>query len=115
MHHTKEVHFLMVKVVGIEGVLIQAEGYTELLKAVKNESDNYEGFTPKVRVLSEKEALVFHDALMEEAEKEPWEDRYCCECGEYDWGRGCPFRAGHITLMMEACHHFTVEVKGEES
>ena len=113
MHHIKEVYFLMVKVTGIEGVLIHADGYTELLKAVKNESDNYDGFSPKVKFLSESEAVVFHDAIMEEeaAEEEPWRERYCCECGEYDWGRGCPYRSGRVTLMMDACHHFTVDIR----
>lgn len=105
----------MVKVIGIEGVLIRADGYTELLKAVKNESDNYEGFEPKAKFLSESEAIVYHDALMEEHEHdEPWRQRSCCECGEYDWGRGCPYRAGRVTLMMDACHHFTVEIKEGE-
>lgn len=102
----------MVKVTGIEGVFIEADGMAELIKAAKREKDNYEGFTPKVKILSDREAIVFHDAIMEEeAEEEPWRDRYCCECGEYDWGRGCPYRAGHVTLMMDACHHFTVEIR----
>lgn len=101
----------MVKVTGIEGVIITADRYAELTKAVRNESDNYEGFEPKIRFLSEREAIVFHDAIMEEEpEQEPWRDRYCCECGEYEWGRGCPFRTGRVALMMNACHHFTIEV-----
>lgn len=102
----------MVKVTGIEGVLITADRYSELTKAVQNESENYEGFEPKIRFLSEREAIVFHDAIMEEeAEKEPWHDRYCCECGHYEWGRGCPYKEGRITLKMDACHHFTVEIR----
>lgn len=102
----------MVKVTGIEGVLITADRYAELTKAVRNESENYEGFEPKIRFLSEREAIVFHDAIMEEeAEKEPWSDRYCCECGHYEWGRGCPYKEGRITLKMDACHHFTVEIR----
>lgn len=105
----------MVNVTGIEGVLVRADSYTDLLKAVKREADNYEGFSPKAKFLSESEAIVYHDALMEEeTEEEQWRDRRCCECGEYDWGRGCPYRAGHVTLMMDACHHFTIEIRGEE-
>ena len=103
----------MVRVRGIEGVLITAESYAELLKAINNEVMNYEGFQPSMTIVDEKRAIVYHGEIPEE-KPEPWSDRYCCECGEYEWGRGCPYREGHVTLKMNACHHFTIELKGEE-
>lgn len=100
----------MVKVKGIEGVLITADSYIELLKAVKNESDNYEGFTPKAKFLTESQAIVYHDEIIDEL-SEPWEGRKCCECAEHEWNNGCAYRAGRVTLMMDACEHFTIEIK----
>lgn len=104
----------MVKVRGIEGVLITADSYAELLKAINNEVANHDGFNPSMTIIDEKRAIVYYREIPEEPKEEPWECRYCCECGEYEWGKGCPFREGRVTLMMNACHHFTVEVKGEE-
>lgn len=101
----------MVKVKGVEGVLITADSYTELIKAVKNEFDNYDGFEPKAKFLNEREAIVYHDEIIEDVPPAEWEGRYCCECTEYDWGKGCPYREGHITLKMDACEHFTIEIK----
>lgn len=104
----------MVKVKGIEGVLIKADTFTELLKAVKNESDNYEGFNPGVAFIDENRAIIYHKEITEEVPfDEPWRDRWCCECGHYRWGRGCPYKEGHITLQMNACHHFTIELDEE--
>lgn len=105
----------MVRVRGIEGVLITAESYAELLKAIKNEVANYEGFQPSMTIVDEKKAIVYHNEIPNEIPEEPWASRYCCECGEYDWGRGCPFKEGRVTLMMNACHHFTVELKGDDT
>lgn len=104
----------MVKVKSIEGVLITADGYAELLKAISNEVDNYEGFKPAMTIIDETRAIVYHNEIVEETTCEEWSDRYCCECGNYDWGRGCPYREGRITLKMNACHHFTIEVNGGE-
>lgn len=104
----------MVRVRGIEGVLITADSYAELLKAIKNEIANYEGFQPSMTIVDEKRAIVYHNDIPNDIPEEPWSGRYCCECGEYDWGRGCPFREGRVTLKMNACHHFTVEMKGED-
>ena len=103
----------MVKIKGIEGVLITADNYKELLKAVNNEIDNYDGFQPSMTIVDEHRAIIYHSEIPEDAPLEEWETRKCCECGNYDWGRGCPFREGRVTLMMDACHHFTIEVKGE--
>ena len=37
-------------------------------------------------------------------------DRYCCECENYRWGNGCPYRDGHIRLMDSACTMFNLHV-----
>lgn len=104
---------MAVKVRSIEGVIITADSYNELLKAVKNELANYEGFEPNADFLTNRKAIIYHDEIEEfEEEPKPWKDRYCCECGHYDWGRGCPYREGHITLKMNSCHNFTVEIEG---
>ena len=103
----------MVKVRSIEGRLITAESYTELLKAVKNELEDMNGFDPKAGFLTHTSAIVYFSEIPEEPE-ELWSDRHCCECDNYDWGRGCPFRDGHVTLMMPACAHFTIEYDGGE-
>ena len=105
----------MVKVKSIEGVLITAGSYAELLKAISNEVDNYEGFEPNMTILDEKRAIIYHSEIVDElAEPNPWDHRYCCECGYYDWVGKCPHREGHITLKMDACHHFTVVIGGDD-
>ena len=111
----KEGAFFMVKVRGIEGVLIKADSYSELLKAINNEVSNYEGYEPSMTIIDEHRAIVYHSEIVDElAEPNPWDGRYCCECGNYKWGRGCCFKEGHITLKMEACHNFTIEIGGDE-
>ena len=104
----------MVTVRGIEGVLITAEGFDELLNAVRSEVKNYEGFQTDTAYIDQTKAIVYHREIPDELYDEPWADRKCCECGNYDWGRGCPFKEGRVALMMNACHHFTIELKGEE-
>lgn len=106
----------MVRIKSIEGVLITADDYASLIKAIGNELDNYEGFQPKFAIVDEHNAVIYHDEITEEIPvvEEPWMGRHCCECGEYDWGRGCPYREGHVTLLMDACHHFTVEIREDE-
>ena len=106
----------MVRVRSIEGVLITAESYKELIKAVSNEVDNYEGYQPKLTFVDGTRAIIYHDEIPEEIpfDEEPWAGRWCCECGHYDWGRGCPYKEGHVTLKMDACHHFTVEIEGSD-
>ena len=101
----------MVKVRSIDGQLIVAESYTELLKAVKDEMDKLKGFDPKAEFLSHTSAIVYIDEIPQEPE-EAWSDRYCCECDNYEWGRGCPYREGHVTVTMPACSHFTIEYAG---
>ena len=103
----------MVRIKGIEGSLITADDYASLIKAIGNEVDNYEGFNPKIAFVDDRSAVIFHDEIQEEIHDEPWSDRKCCECGHYVWGRGCPYKDGHITLMMDACHNFTIELGGE--
>ena len=36
--------------------------------------------------------------------------RKCCECENYDWGRGCPYRHGHVQVMDDACSMFNVTI-----
>lgn len=111
MHLPKrEVHFLMVKVRNIEAQLITADSYTELLRAVKDELEEQKVFDPHVEFLTHTSAIIYRNEIPEEIE-EAWTNRNCCECGNYDWGKGCPFREGHVTLMMPACKHFTIEVQ----
>ena len=38
-------------------------------------------------------------------------DRYCCECDNYEWGRKCPYRRGHIKLMDKACCMFNIIIE----
>ena len=39
------------------------------------------------------------------------DDRHCCECDNYSWGRGCPYRRGHIQLNDPACGMFNVIIE----
>ena len=103
----------MVRIKGVEGSLITADDYASLIKAIGNEVDNYEGFNPQIAIVDDHTAVIYHDEITEEIPDEPWADRYCCECGHYEWGRGCPYKEGHITLKMNACHNFTIEIGGE--
>ena len=105
----------MVTVRGIEGVLITAESYAVLLKAIKNEVANYDGFQPSMTIVDEKRAIVYHREIPDEVPEEPWANRFCCECTEYDMRGGCPFKEGRVALMMNACHHFTIELKGDDT
>lgn len=54
---------------------------------------------------------VFYE---EETEPEPEQPRRCCECNNYDWGKGCEFCDGVIRPMREACEWFNAEVPNEE-
>ena len=103
----------MVTVRSIEGRFITTESYTELIKAVKDELDDLKGFQPQAEFLTHTSAIIYFGEIKEEP-KEEWSDRYCCECAAYDWGRGCPFREGHVTVMMPACSKFTLDYDGGE-
>lgn len=41
------------------------------------------------------------------------DDRHCCECENYDWGKGCPYREGRVRIMDEACDMFNIIIKAE--
>ena len=100
----------MVTVRSIDGKLITSENYTELLKAVKDELAILDGFSPKVEFLTHTSAIIYINEIpAEEPEPEPWRERKCCECDNYEWGSGCPYRNGHVTIMMPACEHFYIE------
>ena len=103
----------MVTVRSIEGRFITTESYTELLKAVKDELDELKGFRPKAEFLTHTSAIIYFSEITEEPEQ-AWSDRHCCECAAYDWGKGCPFREGHVSIMMPACSNFTLEYDGGE-
>ena len=100
----------MVKVKSVDAYLITADTYTELVKAVGNELKNKDGFNPKAEFLDHKSAIIYHAEV--ETPQYPWSDRRCCECGNYDWGKGCPYRDERVTLMMPACSRFTIEYEG---
>lgn len=111
----REVHFLMIKVKGIEGEIITTESYHELLKAVKDEMDRLDAFSPAFRVLGDNSAVVFYDEIPEEETKEEvWRNRYCCECGWFWCRHGCPHKEGHVKVKMPACKTFTIEWIEEE-
>lgn len=38
--------------------------------------------------------------------------RYCAECDNYDYGRSCPFRDGHVKPADEACTMFNLIIEG---
>lgn len=38
-------------------------------------------------------------------------NHHCCECDNYDWGRGCPYRDGHIRIMDPACNMFNIVIE----
>ena len=40
----------------------------------------------------------------------PYEDRYCCECDNYNWGKNCPYRKGRVARMDPACDMFNVTI-----
>ena len=48
----------MVRIKSIEGVLITADDYASLIKAIGNEVDNYEGFQPKIAIADEHNAMT---------------------------------------------------------
>lgn len=64
--------------------------------------------------ISDTEVLVFYEIPDEEEPKKktPEAKRYCCECDNYNWGKGCPYSEGHVRLMDNACGHFTVILEG---
>lgn len=38
--------------------------------------------------------------------------RHCCECDNYNWAKGCPYRDGVVRLMAPACKMFNVIIEG---
>ena len=38
-------------------------------------------------------------------------DRRCCECSNLEWGKGCPYRDGHVRQMDPACNMFNVTIE----
>lgn len=40
-----------------------------------------------------------------------YEGRYCCECENLEWGRGCPYRSGRVAQMDQACPMFNVVIE----
>lgn len=38
--------------------------------------------------------------------------RWCAECENYDYGKGCPWREGHVRPMDEACQMFNLIIEG---
>lgn len=40
------------------------------------------------------------------------EGRHCCECDNYNWAKGCPYRDGVVRLMAPACKMFNVIIEG---
>lgn len=38
-------------------------------------------------------------------------DRHCCECDNYNWGHGCPYRDRHVQIMDRACPMFNVTIE----
>ena len=104
----------MITVRTVEAKLITADNYTQLLKAVRDEMTASEGFDPKAEFLNHKQAIVYNNEIPEEP-IEPWRERFCCECGIYNWGRGCKHRKGRVALMMPACAKFTIEYEGVEN
>lgn len=65
-------------------------------------------------IISATKAHIFYEFTdAEEEDKE--EIRYCCECENYDWGRGCPYREGHIKLMDHSCEYFNIHPEEVQS
>lgn len=40
-----------------------------------------------------------------------YDDRWCAECENYTWGRGCPYRDGHVRHTERACPMFGVVIE----
>ena len=40
---------------------------------------------------------------------------YCCDCDNYDWGKGCPYRKGRIMPMDPCCDMLNVTISSQES
>ncbi len=77
------------------------ENYNEICSNLK--------FVENTELISSTMAYIFY-----EKEEPSACVRRCAECSNYDWGRGCAFRAGVIRPMDEACEYLNVEVPNEE-
>lgn len=51
---------------------------------------------------------VSHFAIELILPKDP--DRFCCECTNYSWGKGCPYREGIVRNMDKSCQMFNVNI-----
>lgn len=49
--------------------------------------------------------FVYYEMSNDEIEEKP---RRCCECDNYEWGRGCPYKKGHVRVMDIACDMFNI-------
>lgn len=36
--------------------------------------------------------------------------RFCCECDNYEWSKGCPYASGHVPQMTKSCPMFNVRI-----
>ena len=61
-------------------------------------------------VLTPENATDIQRVVVELVLQDPGEDRYCCECQNYKWGIGCPYREGRVKLMDQACEMFDVKI-----
>lgn len=57
--------------------------------------------------VSEFSMFIFYEMGDEEEEK----PRRCCECINYEWGKGCPYREGHVRIMDVACEMFNITIE----
>lgn len=97
----------MVTVKGIEASMITADTHAELLIALGKEMKDKDGFSPEYVLIGETQAIIYHNEIKE---AHAGTGRYCCECSNYDWGRGCKLKAGRIELKMDACENFNIYV-----
>lgn len=101
----------MTRVQGIEAELVTAESYKELLKIVETELNRFDGFYPEVTFLGDTKAIIYYEEI---EESHAGTGRYCCECGNYEWGRKCLCDNTYVGLKHPACEHFsvTMTIKG---
>lgn len=61
-------------------------------------------------ILCREDSTEAQRVIIELVLEHPGEDRYCCECENYRWGNGCPYREGRVKLMDPACEMFDVKI-----
>lgn len=84
------------------------DGMDDLIEAIRQERED--SFSPDLEIDAtdpeedEESSTTIRIEMTIAAPKK----RFCCECDNYSWRRGCPFKDEHVDRMDPACGLFNI-------